>query len=64
MGRGLLFREVFFSYSTEGAYPIGRKVLKGRSGFDTIVRITYCGVVDITADIAYILFHFLVILRG
>ena len=55
----LLLGEVFLAYSTKGAHPVFGEVLEGRSGFNTVVGVAYGGVIDITADIANILFQFL-----
>lgn len=56
-GMLLLRLEVFLSYSAERAYPVCRKILKRCSRSDSAVLVTYCRVIHIPADYAYILFH-------
>jgi hypothetical protein len=41
----------------ERANPVGGEVFEFGAGGDTVVGVTNCGVIDITADIANILFH-------
>ena len=58
--RLFLFRtEIVLAHATEGAHPILGKVLKRCSGLDAAVGVAYFWVIDITASVAYILFHFL-----
>jgi hypothetical protein len=47
--------ELIFAYTTDGAYPIIGDILKCCSWLDATVRITYCGVIDVTAYFTYIL---------
>lgn len=54
-------REIVFAYAAERAHPVIGDVFKGRSGFDATVRIACCRVVNITADIANVLLHNVVV---
>lgn len=49
--------EIFLAYRAERANPVGGNVLKGRAGGNTIVGISLCGVVNVAANVANILFH-------
>lgn len=53
----LLFREILLAYSAERAHPIFWQVFKSCSWINTILWVTYFWVVNITADIANVLFH-------
>ena len=50
--------EAVFAYATEWAYPILRYVCPSCAGFNSVIRIAYFRVINITAYIAYIFFHF------
>jgi len=58
-GQILLFSrdKFFFAGSADGAYPVIRKILKGCSRLNAVIRITYLRVVFITTGFAYIFFH-------
>lgn len=49
-------RELGFRYSAHRAGIIFGQILKGRSGCDIVIRITFCGIVFIATDIAHV-FH-------
>ena len=51
----LLRLEFVFAYATDGAYPIIGNILKGCSWLDATVGISYCGVIDVTANFANVL---------
>ena len=51
----LLGLELVFAYATDGAYPIIGDILKGCSWLDATVGISYCGVIDVTANFANVL---------
>ncbi len=50
-------REIFLANTADGTYPVVGKVFERSSGFYSIIRITFCGIVDIAAGIAYITLH-------
>ena len=54
-------REIVFAYAAERAHPVIGDVFKDRSGFDATVRIACCRVVNITAEIANVLLHNVVV---
>lgn len=47
----------------EGAHPVGRQVLELGAGSDAVLRVALCRVILIPADVAYILFHIIVVLK-
>ena len=49
--------EVILADATEWAGEIIGEVLEGRSGFNAIIGIAYCRVIDPATYFAYILFH-------
>ena len=49
--------EVVLAYATEWAYPVVGDVFEGGTWGDAAVGIACCGVIDVTADVANILFH-------
>lgn len=49
--------EVVLAYTTEWAYPIIGDVFEGCTGLNAAVGVACCGVINVTADAAYILFH-------
>ena len=51
----LLGLKLVFAYATDGAYPIIGDILKGCSWLDATVGISYCGVIDVTANFANVL---------
>jgi hypothetical protein len=53
----LLSAEAVLADTAERAYPIFRNIFPGSTRCNSVVRITYCRIIDITAYIAYILFH-------
>ncbi len=53
----LLRRKFVFAYAALRACPILRKILESGSSFDTIIRITNCGIVDISTCVTDVLFH-------
>ena len=53
----LCWGELILAYAAEGAYPIFRQIFEGGSGLDAIVGIAKFGIINISANIAYILFH-------
>ena len=56
----LLGLKVALADAADGAYPVVGDVLKRCSSGDTAIGISYCGVVDVTANFANVL-HKLVI---
>ena len=63
----LLGLEVVLADAADGAYPIVGDVLKRCSCGDAAIGITYCGVVDVTANFTNVLhklLNFLVINEG
>jgi hypothetical protein len=52
---GLLGTEIFLAHTAEGTYPVLGEILKRCAWLNTVVRITYSGVVDIPASITYVL---------
>jgi hypothetical protein len=55
----LIFRlEFVFAYTANGAYPIIGDILKSCSWLNTTVRVTYCGVIDITANFTNVLHNY------
>ena len=56
-GRCLFLREHILAHAAQGAHPILRKLVKGSTRIDSIVRIAYRGIINIAAYIAYILIH-------
>ena len=56
LGWSVLLRfEIALADTADGAYPIVGDVLKRCSCGDAAIRITYCGVVDVTANFANVL---------
>ena len=53
----LLFRELVLADRTERADPIFWQILKRRSGFYTVLRISHLGIIDVTAYVANIALH-------
>jgi hypothetical protein len=53
----LLRLEILFPYAAKRADPICRDIFKSSSRGDTAVRIADCGIIHISADFAYVLFH-------
>ena len=51
----LLWLEVILADATNGAYPVVGDVLKRCSCGDAAIRITNCGVVDVTANFTNVL---------
>jgi hypothetical protein len=51
-------RKIRLACPADRADPIGRKFFKRGAGLHAAVRVPRRGVINITADIAYILFHF------
>jgi hypothetical protein len=51
------FAEVFCADTALGAYPILGKILERSTGSNAIIGVTYCRVINPTANVAYILFH-------
>jgi hypothetical protein len=49
-----------FCGPAEGADPVGGKILERGSGLDSPAVVPGGGIVDITAQIAYVLFHFVI----
>lgn len=49
--------EIFLAYTASGAYPILGQILESCSGLNTIVRVSFSGVIDVAAYIAFVLFH-------
>ena len=49
--------EFVLAYAAKWANPIFGELFKWGAGGDTVVGVSYCGVVLVTADVAYILFH-------
>jgi len=49
--------KVVFSDTAQGTSPIFRNILKSSSFCNTVIGITCIGIVNITADFAYILCH-------
>ena len=54
----LFFAEVVFTYSAKGTYEVLGKVLKLGACGNAIVGIAYGFVINPTAHVTYILFHF------
>ena len=50
-------------YRAEGAHPVGGQVLELGAGSDAVLRVALHGVILIPADVAYILFHIIVVLK-
>ena len=55
----LLFRKTGFIHAAHRAGPVGGEIFKGGAGGDAVVGITDFGVIDVTAQITYVLFHVL-----
>ena len=51
----LLGLEIVLANTADGAYPIVGNVLEGCSRGDATVGISYCGVIDVTANFANVL---------
>ena len=51
------FAELVLADAAERAYPVFRKIFKGGSRSDAVVRIADSRIILITADITYILIH-------
>ena len=51
--------EVFFAYSAKWAYPVCREVLECCSRLDSAVRVSYCRIINVSADDANVFFHLL-----
>ena len=62
-----LFKDIL-ARAAQRTAPVGRQVFKGCTGVYTVVRVTYCWIVLILADVADILLHwffsFSIFLRG
>ena len=54
----LFSAEVILAYAAEWANPIFRNIFPCCARLDAIIRIAYFRVINITANIAYILIHF------
>ena len=54
---GLFRREVALTYTTNGAYPVFGNVFEGGAGLDTAIGIAGFRIIDVTTDVANILFH-------
>ena len=54
-------REVALADTADGAHPVFGDVFEGSTGLDAAVGIAGFGVVDVTAYVAYILFHKLLV---
>lgn len=55
--------EIVLAHAAEGADPVGRDVLESGAGGDIAVGVAFGGVIDITADVANVLFHFSRVLK-
>ena len=55
----LLFRETGFIHAAHRAGPVGGEIFKGGAGGDAVVGITDLGIIHVTAQITYVLFHIL-----
>ena len=49
--------EIVLAYAAEGAYPVGGDVLESSAGGNAAVGVAFGRVVDVTADVANVLFH-------
>ena len=49
--------KIFFSNTAHGAHPVVGNVLESGTCGDAAVGIAHCGIIDVTADVAYILLH-------
>ena len=58
----LLLAEGILAYSADRAYPVFGKIFESCSGSDTVVRITYFGIIDIAACITFVFAHKYVLL--
>ena len=56
---GVLFLllEVFLADAAGWACPVGREVFESGSGGYVFFRVSFCGVVDVSADVAYVSVH-------
>ena len=52
-----------FVYRAEGAYPICGEVFELGAGGNTIVGVANCGVIDVAADVTYVLFHVVLVIK-
>lgn len=49
--------EIILAYATEGAHPVGGDVFESSAGGNAAVGVAFGGVVDVTTDVANVLFH-------
>ena len=49
--------EIIFAHAAKGAHPVIGNVFKCCTWGNATVGVSCCGVIDVTADAAYILFH-------
>ena len=55
--------ELVLTYAAGGANPVFGEVCKCGAGSDAVVRIANCGVILITADVTYVLFHVVLVIK-
>ena len=53
----ILFLKIFLAYAAKRTFPIIGKICEKGAGLDAVIRIAGFGIIHITANAAYILFH-------